>query len=203
MVHDAAPTVLHCRDGRGQVLSSASRVSSTYGAWYLDHRVRSLSHQIREFSFSWSESPSGDFSTWPYRPDWWSGAEMVILEVSLFSTNQQWSSVRVTLNFLIICLTTALWLQALVLPEASVLIGTFNAAEMFPLPRSVSWFNPVSEVGTQLVGLHGFVCALTCTVNYGALDRCGIQSAGFITSHVTLHRLSVETELSWPQVWVS
>lgn len=82
------------------------------------------------------------------------------------------------------------------LPEASVLIGTFNAAEMFPLPRSVSWFNPVSEVGTQLVGLHGFVCALTCTVNYGALDRCGIQSAGFITRHVTLHRLSVETELS-------
>lgn len=89
------------------------------------------------------------------------------------------------------------------LPEASVLIGTFNAAEMFPPPRSVPWFNPVSEVGTQLVGLHGLVCALICTVNYGALDRCGIQSAVFITSHVTLHRLSVETELSWPQVWVS
>lgn len=39
------------------------------------------------------------------------------------------------------------------------------------VPRSVPRHNPVSEVYRQVLGLHGLVCTLTCTVNCGTLDR--------------------------------
>jgi len=40
-------------------------------------------------------------------------------------------------------------------------------------PRSVPWYNPVSEVYRQLLGLHVLVCALTCTANNGtSLKKC-------------------------------
>jgi hypothetical protein len=43
------------------------------------------------------------------RPDWWSAAEMVVLlECSPISTEELWSSVRVTIWFLVISLTKAL-----------------------------------------------------------------------------------------------
>ena len=39
-------------------------------------------------------------ATLPYRPDWWSSAEMVVLlECSPISTEELWSSVRVTIGF--------------------------------------------------------------------------------------------------------
>ncbi len=40
-----------------------------------------------------------------------------------------------------------------------------------PFPRSVPRYNPVSEVCRQFLGLHGLVCALTCTVTCGTLYR--------------------------------
>ncbi len=40
-----------------------------------------------------------------------------------------------------------------------------------PFPRSVPRYNPVSEVYRQFLGLHGLVCALTCTVHCGTLYR--------------------------------
>ena len=38
-------------------------------------------------------------------------------------------------------------------------------------PRSVPWYNPVLEVYTQFLGLHGLVCTLTCTVNSQTLYK--------------------------------
>ena len=85
-------------------------------------------------------------------PDWWSAAEMVdLLESSPISTEELWSSVRVTIGFLVTSLTKALLPRllslagrpalgrVLVVPnffhlrmmEATVFLGTINAAEMF------------------------------------------------------------------------
>lgn len=57
--------------------------------------------------------------------------------------------------------------------EATELTVTFNAAEMFLFPPICSSI-PVSEVYRQFLGLHGLVCAVTCTVSY-------VQSAEFTT----------------------
>ena len=94
-------------------------------------------------------------STLPYRPDWWSAAEMVVLlEGSPLSTEQCWSSVRVTISFLVTSLTKALlpWSRrvdgrpalrrVLVVPnffylqmmEATVHNGIFSATAIFLKP---------------------------------------------------------------------
>lgn len=78
----------------------------------------------------------------PYRPDWWSAAETVFLrEGSPLSTEQCCSFVRPS------CSQSSPWLLScgrlrtvLVIPnfshlmEATVLIGTFSAAQMFLFP---------------------------------------------------------------------
>ena len=94
-------------------------------------------------------------ATLPYRPDWWIAAEMVVLlEGCPLSTEERWSSHRVTRGFLVTSLTRALLPQSLSLDgqpalgrvlvdsnfinlqmmEATVLIGSFKAAEMFLYP---------------------------------------------------------------------
>ena len=94
-------------------------------------------------------------ATLPYRPDWWIAAEMVVLlEGFPHSTEERWSSDRVTIGFLLTSLTKALLPQSLsldgrpalgrvlVVPdffhlrmmEATVLIGTFKAADIFLYP---------------------------------------------------------------------
>ena len=96
-------------------------------------------------------------ATLPYRPDWWIAAEMVVLlEGSPLSTEERWRSDRVTIGFLVTSLTKALLPGSLslegrpassrkspgsseLLPftddqEATVLIGTFKAAEIFLYP---------------------------------------------------------------------
>ena len=140
----------------------------------------------------------------PYRPDWWSAAEMVVvLEGSPLSTEQCWSCVRVTIGRLVTSLTKALLPRSpkvderpalgrvLVVPnffqlrmmDATVLIGIFNNT----FPRSVPRYNPVSEVYRQVLGLHVLVCALACSINYGTFYRevCAFpnhdQSTEFIT----------------------
>ena len=49
--------------------------------------------------------------------------------------------------------------------EATVLIRTHQRCRHFsvPFPRSVPRYHPVLEVYRQFLGLHGLVCALTCT----------------------------------------
>ena len=132
---------------------------------------------------------------------------VVLLEGSPISTEELWSSVRVTNVFLVTSLTKALlprllslsgWPaleRVLVVPnffhlrmmEATVFLGTFNAAELVPLPRSVPRHNLVSELYGQFLPPHGLVFSLTCTVNCGTLYRqvCAfpnlVQSIEFTT----------------------
>ena len=97
-------------------------------------------------------------SFWPLyhkRPDWWSAAQMVVLlEGSPISTEEHWSSVRETIRFLVTSLTKVLlprcsvWFgqpalgRAVVVSnifhlqmmETTVLVGTFNAADIFLYP---------------------------------------------------------------------
>uniref|UniRef100_A0A8C8BY61 Sushi-repeat containing protein X-linked n=1 Tax=Oncorhynchus tshawytscha TaxID=74940 RepID=A0A8C8BY61_ONCTS len=57
--------------------------------------------------------------------------------------------------------------------EATVFLGTFNAAELFwyPFLRSVPRHNPVSELYGQFLRPHGLSFALTCIVHCGTLYR--------------------------------
>ncbi len=90
-----------------------------------------------------------------------------------------WSSTRVTIRFLVTSLDKAVLHQllslagrpalgrVLVVPnifhlritEATVLLGTFSAAEIIAFPRSVPQYNPVSELCRQFLWLHGLVFA--------------------------------------------
>ena len=72
--------------------------------------------------------------------------------------------------------------------EATVLLGTFNAAEFFvAFPRSVPRHNPVSELCRQFLQPHGLVFALICIVSCETLYRqvCAfpnhVQSIEFTT----------------------
>ena len=121
------------------------------------------------------------------RTDWWSAAEMVVLlKGSPISTEEIWSSVRVTIGFLVTSLTKAVLPRLLSLAARPALgrvlvvpnffhlkMMSFNAAEMFlvPFPRSVPQHNPVSVFYGQFLRPHGLVFSLTCTVNCGTLYR--------------------------------
>ena len=121
--------------------------------------------------------------------DWWSAAEMVVpLEGSPISTEELRSSVRVTIEFLVSFLTKALLPRllslagrpalgrVLVVPnfqlrtmEATVFLGTFNAAEMswYPSPglcpdTILSWS---LQNSFKLMACYLFF--LTCTVSFG------------------------------------
>ena len=117
---------------------------------------------------------------------WRVAAEVVVLlGVFPISTEELWSSVRMTIRFLVTYRTKALLPRllslarrpalgrVLVVPnifhlrmmEATVFLVTFKAAEMFwyTSPRSVPRHNPVSALYGQLVWPHGLVFALTCT----------------------------------------
>ena len=180
--------MLHCRYGIGLVMSSAW-FPPNMTAWHSCQRVQSLSHQTREFCFSWSESfrcilanstamclllRSGfRLATLPYRPDWWIAAEMVVLlEGSPLSTEERWSSDRVTIRFLVTSLTKALLPRSLSLDSRPALgrvlvVPNFpftddgghcahwdlQSSRIFsvPFPRFVPQDNPVSEVYRQFL----------------------------------------------------
>ena len=173
-------------------------------------------------------------ATLPYRPDWWSAAEMVVLlEGSPLFTVQRWSSVRVTIGFLVTSLTKALHpliaqfgrvASSRKSPDGSKLLPftddrghcahwDLQCCRHFsvPFPRSVPQYNPVSEVYRQFLGLHGLVCALTCTVNCGTLyRRCvpfQIMSNQLNLPQVDSNQVvqtsqgwSVDTECTWDQL---
>ena len=110
---------------------------------------------------------------------------VVLLEGFSITTDELWSSVRVTIWFLVTSLTKALLPRLLSLDErpaqgrvlwlknffhlrmmnATVFLGTFNAAEMFCYP------SPVLELYVQFLWHHGLVFALTCTGNCGTLYK--------------------------------
>ena len=122
---------------------------------------------------------------------------VVLLEGSPLSTEELWSSVRVTIEALTKALLPRLlsldWWSALGrvlvvsnlfllrMMEATVCLGNFNAAEFvwYPsLDMCLSIHNPVSELYGQFLRPHGLYFALTCTVNCGRLYRqvCAVQN---------------------------
>ena len=148
------------------------------------------------------------------------------------SSQDLWSSARVTIGFLVTFHTKSLLPRllslagrpapgrVLVVPnllcyyimEAIVLLGTFNAA----FPRSVPRPNPVSELWGQFLRPHGLVFfALTCIVSCETLYRqvCAfpnhVQSIEFTTDAdsnqgvETSQRWSRETGGIWAKFQVS
>ena len=130
------------------------------------------------------------------------------LEGSPISTDELWSSVRVTIGFLVTSLTKALLPQLLslagrpglggskLLPfktdRGHCVLGDLQCCRnvLLPFPRSVPRHNPVSELYRQFPRPHGLVFALTCTVNCGTLYRqvCAfpnhVQSIEFTTGGI-------------------
>ena len=113
-------------------------------------------------------------ATLPYRPDWWIAAEMVVLlEGSPLSTEERWSSDRVTIGFLVTSLTKALLppiaqfrrpASSRKSPGGSELLPftddgghcahwDLQSSRIFsvPFPRFVPQDNPVSEVYRQFL----------------------------------------------------
>ena len=114
-------------------------------------------------------------ATLPYRPACWSAAEMVVLlEGFPLFTELRWSSVRVTIGFLVTSLTKALLPRSLSLVRRPTLGRVLVVPNFFhtddgshcahwdlqccrhfsvPFPRSVPRYNPVSAVYRQFLGL--------------------------------------------------
>ena len=132
----------------------------------------------------------------------------LLLEGSPISTEELWRSIRATIGFLVTSLTKALLPRllslarrpllgrVLVVPnffhlrmmEATVFLGTFNAAYIFCYPSPDLCLDTIlSEPYRQFLRPHGLVFALTCTVNCGTLYRqvCAfpnhVQSTEFTT----------------------
>ena len=109
---------------------------------------------------------------------------VVLLEVSPISTQDLWSSAKVNIRFLLTSLTKALLRlllslaerpalgRVLVVPnflhlrimEATVVLVTFNTAEMFfvAFPRCVPRHNSVSELCRQFLQPLGFCSDMHC-----------------------------------------
>jgi len=173
-------------------------------------------------------------ATLPYRPDWWIAAEMVVLlEGSPLSTEKRWISVRVTIRFLVTSLTKALLPRSLslagrpalqrvlVVPnffrlrmmEATVLIGTFNAAEicLYPSPdlclniilsrrstdNSMAWFVLWHALLTVTPYIDRFV---PFQIMSNQLNLLQVDSNQVVE---TSQGWSMETGCTWAQFWVS
>jgi hypothetical protein len=97
------------------------------------------------------------------------------------STEELWSSVRVTIWFLVTSLTKALF------PQRVLWDLQCCRHVLVPFPRSVPWHNPFSELYGQFLRPHGLVFALTWSVNCETLSRqvCAfpnhVQSIEFTT----------------------
>ena len=108
------------------------------------------------------------------------------------STVELWSSIRVTIGFLVNSLTKAILPNCKVCPLCSWGPSMLQKC-LIPFPRSVPRHNPVSELYGQFLWPHNLFFALTCTVNYETLYRqvcafpnhfqliefttCGLQSS--------------------------
>ena len=122
---------------------------------------------------------------------------IVLLEGSPISTEELWSSVSVTIGFLVASLTTSLGqlpspriaqfgraassrksrggskLVPLKNDGGHCVLGDLQCYRnvLVPFPRSVPRHNPVSELYVQFLRPHGLFFALTYTVE-GYVDQC-------------------------------
>ena len=130
------------------------------------------------------------------------------------STEELWSSVRVTIRFLITSLTKDLLLRLLSLAGQPALgsldgskrlpfkndggqcvLGDLQCRRHFLVPflRSVPRHNPVSKLYGQYLRPHGLVFALTSTVNSGTLYRQVCAFPNHIQSIKCITGVDVET----------
>jgi hypothetical protein len=130
------------------------------------------------------------------------------------SKSEPKDSGRVTKFFVYLFIFLLFSLFHLRMMEATVFLGTFNAAYfLVPFPRSVPRHNPVSELYGQFLRPHGLVFAVTCTVNCETLFRqvCAfpnhVQSIEFTTGELqvveTFQRWSMETGCTWALTYVN
>ena len=118
---------------------------------------------------------------------------VVLLEGTPISTEELWSSVRMTIGFLVTSLTKALLPRVLSLAGQPALGRVLVVPNFFhfkndgghgvpgdlqcciislePFPRSVPRHFPVSELYGHFLRAHSLVFALTCTVNCGTLYK--------------------------------
>ena len=135
---------------------------------------------------------------------------IVLLEGSPISTEELWSSIKVTIGFMVTSLTLLPRLLSLArrpalgrvfvvtnlfhlkMMEVTVFLVTLSAAYIFgvPFPRSVPRHHPGLEFYQQVLRPQDLLFALTCTVNCGTLYRqvCAfpnhVQSIEFTTSGI-------------------
>jgi hypothetical protein len=114
---------------------------------------------------------------------------VVLLGDPPISTEELWSSIRLTIGFLVTSLIKALlphcsdlpggqfleesWWFYLRMMEATVFFGTFSATEIFWYPSPYLCLDTflISELYRQIPQPLGLVFALTCSVNCGTLYR--------------------------------
>jgi hypothetical protein len=155
----------------------------------------------------------------------------VLRDGSPISTEELWSSVRVTIGFLVTSLTKALLPRllslagrpavgrVLVVPnsfhlkmiEATVLFGDLQCCRHFlvPFPRSVPQHNLALELNKQFLRHHGLVFALTGTVKCGTLHRqvCAfpnhVQSIEFTTCGLQSSCRNISRMINWNRMHLS
>ena len=125
-------------------------------------------------------------ATLPQNPDWWSVAVMVVLlEVSLISTQELWSSARVSSSrgprLLSLTGRPALGRVPVVpnffhlrIMKATVLLGTFNTAEMFfCLPQDcLNTILSLSSAGSSFDFMAWFLLRYALLAVRRYMDRC-------------------------------
>jgi hypothetical protein len=106
-------------------------------------------------------------ATLPYRPDWWSAAEMVDQgpspPIAQFSRAASFrTSLGVSKRF------------PFKNNGGHFVLGDLQSCRHFllPFPRSMPRHNHVSELYEHFLRPHGLLFALTCTVICGTLYRC-------------------------------
>ena len=120
---------------------------------------------------------------------------VVLLKGFPISTEELWSSVWVTIGFLVANSRKSLGGSKLLPFKNDVghcVVVNLQCCRHFlvPFPRSVPWHNPVSELYGQFLWQPGLVFAQTCTVNRGTLysQVCAflnhVQSIEFTTGRL-------------------
>ena len=185
------------RDGIGLVMS---------GAWFPPNMMPDIhakefnlclirpdnfvSHGLRVLQVHFGKFPAGCHV--PFTKEWLpSGHSMIQAWLvdccrdgcpsGRFSTEERWSSDRVTIGFLVTSLTKALLPRSLSGSELLTFTDDgghcahwdLQSSRIFsvPFPWFVPQVNPVSEVYRQFLSLYAWFVALTCTVNCGTLYR--------------------------------
>ena len=150
---------------------------------------------------------------------------VVTLESYFISTEELWSTVRLTIGFLVTSMTKTKAIHPrllsldgwpalgsiLVVPnffhlrmmEATVFLGTFNAVEIFWYPSPDLYLDTILSRSSyvQYLRLHGLVLSLTCTCQLWDLIQTGVCLSKSLSNQLNLPQVDsnevVETSQGW------